>query len=127
MTPQKLFRRYRSGYRAGRMINGLGILSKLIGLILAFALADLGFQAAKLVEQYRPIALWIRDNLQLQVGDQQLILLGTGVVLGLIILFLFWLAGTFVSAVGQILKAILDTAVNTSPFLTPDDKQAIIP
>jgi hypothetical protein len=78
-------------------------------------------------EQFPPATQWVKDNMQLTLSDQQGILLLIGVVFGFIILFLFWLAGTIVSAVGQILKAILDTAVNTSPFLSPEEKQRIIP
>jgi hypothetical protein len=126
MTPQKLFKRYQNGYRVGKLINGLGIAATMIGLILGFALSDLGFQAAKVMDQNNPAAQWVRDNLQINILDQQVMLFGIGLVAGLILFFLFWLAGMFISAVGQILKALLDTAVNTSPLLSADEKGSII-
>jgi hypothetical protein len=109
------------------LINGLGITSKLIGFLLFASLTYLGYQVARAIEQFPPATQWVKDNMQLTLADQQGILLLTGVGFGFISMFLFWLAGTIVSAVGQILKAILDTAVNTSPFLTPEEKQRIIP
>ena len=126
MTPQKLSRRYRSGYRVGGLINGLGLISKAIGLLLGFALCYLGFEAAKLIEQNVRLAQWVSDHFQVSAPDQQALVLGGAVALAIVLLFLFWLVGTFVSAVGQILKAILDTAVNTSPFLSSHEKQHIV-
>jgi hypothetical protein len=68
----------------------------------------------------------VQAHLDLSIRDQQKLVLGIALALAVITLFLFWLLGTFVSAVGQILKAILDTAVNTSPFFSAEEKQNII-
>jgi hypothetical protein len=98
----------------------------MVGLVLGFALSYLGFQAANFIDQHRMAAQWVVDNLQISVTDQEAIVFGIGFVSGLILFFLFWLAGMFIAAIGQTLKALLDTAVNTSPLLSAEEKGSII-
>src|SRR5579863_6550654 len=117
MTNRKLARRYRSGYWAGKLINAIGILITFSGLILALALVGVTIRATEIMNQYHPAMVWVRDNLQIAISQQYEVVGGVGGALGLITFLLFWLMGTFVSAAAQILKAVLDTAVNTSPFL----------
>jgi hypothetical protein len=126
MTLQKLTRRYRSAYRVGRFVNELGILAKVGAAILFIAPTYLGIRAADAIRQYAPVTQWIKDNLQLTLSDQQAVLVAVGIVLGIICFVLLWLVGTIVSAAAQILRAVLDTAVNTSPFFTPEEKEKII-
>ena len=45
-----------------------------------------------------------------------------GIVIAASIATALYILGTLASAQGQILKATLDTAVNSSEFLTPSDK-----
>jgi DNA-directed RNA polymerase subunit RPC12/RpoP len=40
--------------------------------------------------------------------------------------FGFWIAGVFITAQGQLLRALLDTAVNTSPLFSNSDKERIM-
>jgi DNA-directed RNA polymerase subunit RPC12/RpoP len=40
--------------------------------------------------------------------------------------FGFWIVGVFITAQGQLLRALLDTAVNTSPFFSNTDKERIM-
>ena len=127
MTPRKLARRYRSAYRAAMLINGLGMICQVIGLILGAALLCVGVVGAQHIDGSALAVVWVRDTLGVSIRDQQQIVAYTGLILGAILLVLFWLVGTFVSAIGQMLKAILDTAVNTSPFLTTEEKQNLIP
>jgi hypothetical protein len=109
------------------LINGLGLICKTMGLIMGAALLYLGVMGAKHIEEVAPVVLWVRDNLNLSIRDQQGIVASAGLIFGGTLLLLLWVLGTFVSALGQILKAILDTAVNTSPFLTSEEKQNLIP
>lgn len=126
MTPQKLSRRYRSSYWVAKLINGLGLLCRLIGFVVAATLSYGGFAGARYHDQYKPAVIWVRDNMNLSIQNQRGIVVGCALVAAALILFLCWLVGTFVSAVGQMLKAVLDTAVNTSPFLSPEEKQNVI-
>jgi hypothetical protein len=38
----------------------------------------------------------------------------------------FWIAGIFITAHGQLLRALLDTAVNTSPLFSNSDKERMM-
>ena len=86
----QLMERYQNAYRAAGTACRLGTVSKVIGVI-----------AAALV--------WL--------GGVQNSLGAVAAGLGLLVIALFWIIGTLVSAVGENLKASLDTAVYTSTFL----------
>jgi hypothetical protein len=45
-----------------------------------------------------------------------------GLLIAGIIGLVFWIAGVLVTALGQFLRASVDTAVNTSPFLSDAEK-----
>jgi len=49
-----------------------------------------------------------------------------GALVGGIIWLITWVLGVFVSAQGQLLKANIDEAVNTSPFLVDDQRAKIM-
>jgi len=49
-----------------------------------------------------------------------------GVFVGGIVLLITWILGVFVSALGQLLKANIDVAVNSSPFLVDDQRAKIM-
>ena len=51
---------------------------------------------------------------------------GGGFLLGLIVAALFFVVGIIVAAQGQLLKATLDTALHSSPFLTDDLRASIM-
>ena len=53
------------------------------------------------------------------LGSRALI---AGLLLGGVVGFIFWIAGVLVTALGQFLRASVDTAVNTSPFLSDAEK-----
>ena len=49
-----------------------------------------------------------------------------GILAAVVVGVFFYLLGIFVSAQGQILSASLDSAVNSSPFLTQEQKARIM-
>lgn len=89
--------RYRDAYRVGTALVGLGDAIKIGGAVIAALIVVLGLSAGGVV------AL-------------------AGVVFGVIGGGLFWLFGVVVAAQGQILRATLDSAVASSPFLTNDER-----
>lgn len=97
--------RYRDAYWTARAINGTGQTIKVLGIALAVALALVGGAAA--------------SKLGAAFGFAALIL---GVVVGMPIHVL----GVIVAAQGQILKATLDSAVNSSPLLSKDEIREIM-
>ncbi len=127
MKPQQLSKRYRSGYNVSRMINGIGAFCQALGLILACILGAGGAYAAQYINQYTPPVVWVAQNLHLPIQYQLGIVIGVAAFAALITFLVLWLIGTVISAIAQVLKAILDTAVNTSPFLSTEEKAGIIP
>ena len=62
----------------------------------------------------------------LLAGSQSLLYTVGGAILGIIVAVPIFILGVLVSAQGQILKATLDTAVNSSQLLTKDEMQQIM-
>ena len=128
ITNQKLARRYRSAYWAGKLINALGIFIVLTGIILALLLAGLTIRTIDIVDQHPSTLDWVRDNLKIGISGRTVseIIASIGLVFTLLTFLVLWLVGTFVSAAAQRHKALIDTAVNTSPFLSIEEKQKVI-
>ena len=102
-----LMRRYRDAYLVARSTNGFGMLIKIIAVIVGVLLIVIG---AFLFNERR--------------GAEPLGL--AAIALGVVVGVLFYLLGILISAQGQILKASLDAAVNTSPFLTNTERATIM-
>jgi hypothetical protein len=121
-TVEALRKRYKNAYRVartqdviGRIIKSIGILLLVIGglMILLSFLAGLESSAPTpaLAEAWLPLAIqWMRGLAMMPISA------------GL----LLFISGVLVSAQGQILKANLDSAVNSSPFLADGEKALIM-
>lgn len=94
--------RYRDGYSNVQLIGRLGSIVKVAGVILALVLLLLSFIG--------------RVD-----GSWKMLAIG-GPILGIVVGGLLLILGVIVSAIGQILQAVLDTAVNTSPFMSDEQK-----
>ena len=109
-TTQVMMARYKDAYLQARAINGIGGTFKGIGIFLAFLLIIVGLIVTSKGRQ---------GDAVFAVG---VVLIGTGVIAGIFL----YLIGIVVSAQGQILKATLDSAVNSSPFLTNENRAKIM-
>jgi len=109
MTPEKLFERYRDGYLASNWIGRLGKAIELIG----FSFASVFFFGAYLV---------MHVHLNEAVAPWKNYAAFALVVLGAAITLVSYLIGTLISGMGQAVRAVVDTAVNTSPFLSTEQK-----
>jgi ABC-type polysaccharide/polyol phosphate export permease len=104
-----LVKRYKDAYLVARVTDGFGSFIKGIGLIAA--------------------GLFILIGLLTIVSGRDSSVFAAGIVIaifGVFVGILFYLLGVLVSAQGQILKASLDGAVNSSPFLSNDHKANIM-
>ncbi len=101
---ESILTRYQDGYRAAKLINGFGQACKVVGL----SLGGLIFLACASASSISNIAVVM------------------GLVLGSIVGFAGWAIGVMISAQGQIAKATLDTAVNSSPFLSNEERAKIM-
>lgn len=93
--------RYSDVYRVADAVTGAGSAIKVFGTLFALAVIALGIFG---------------------LSDFAIIFLVVGFIVGV----LFWGVGVFVSALGQILRTSVDTAVNTSPFLNNADKAYVM-
>jgi len=97
--------RYNDAYVAARVIVTVGGVVKACGIIIAFVLVIFAFASSK-----RGI--------------------GAGTFIWLIGAVVSWLSfyiwGVIISAQGQLLKASLDSAVNTSPFMNSEEKAHVM-
>jgi len=99
-------RRYRDAYLVASAVAAIGAAVKIAGIILGLLIIMGGFLTG------------------LQSGS---IVLGLfGVLIGAVAAIIIFVLGVFVSAQAQILKATLDSAVHSSPFLTKDDMAKVM-
>lgn len=103
-------RRYKDAYHVAGVIVGLGRVLKIIGIVVAI-LTLLGgivsFSAMPSVEGAGPL---------------KFMMLAYGIFGAVFAWLVFWIWGVVISAVGQLLRATLDGAVHTSPFLNDDQR-----
>lgn len=100
--------RYSDAYSVARTIDGFGDTIKAIGFVIGGFLAIVSVVMAN------------------DKGAFGLIIVVLGVAAGGTIATVLFLLGTLASAQGQILKATLDTAVNSSQFLSDPDRARIM-
>ena len=96
--------RYTDAYLIARSVTALGGIVKVIAIAIGGSIAVLGMMA----------------------GSQDWRFAFGGVVLAAIVGVPLYVLGVLVAAQGQILKATLDAAVNTSPLLTKDEMRRIM-
>jgi hypothetical protein len=101
---ENILTRYQDGYRVAKVINGFGETCKAVGMSLGGLIALGSIIAAS--------------------GSSLVVVIG--LVFGSIVGFVGWAIGVLISAQGQIVKATLDTAVNSSPFLSNEERAKIM-
>ena len=96
--------RYQDAYRAGSLTEGLGATCKVVGFLMGGVILLVSFAGGQLSGAF--------------------LVLGLGA--GALIAFVGWVLGVLVSAQGRMLKATLDTAVNSSPFLSNAERAEVM-
>jgi len=96
--------RYQDGYRLAKLTNGFGQTCKFVG-IGSGGLILLGCANTPSISSFAIVI---------------------GLVVGSIVGFVGWAIGVLISAQGQMVKATLDTAVNSSPFLSNEERAKIM-
>jgi hypothetical protein len=114
-TPARAVNRYHDGYQFTGTVIALGKICKWVGIgvgVLVYA-----SQFAMMANSFKEAAAR---------PDSPILPLIGGIVMPLVIASFYaligWLVGTTVSALGFMLQANLDTAVNSSPFLSEAEK-----
>lgn len=94
--------RYRDGYRVARFTTAMGTAVKILGVVLGVIIAALGL---------------LGSQAMFSSSEPETIFAVLSLLSGVVVFGVFFILGVAVSALGQQLKAALDSAVNTSPFL----------
>ena len=100
-------KRYRDAYLVASAVCGIGGIVKGLGIFVAVAIAIAGFIAGSNVQ----------GSLMIPVG---------GLILAAIAGIPIYVLGLIVAALGNLLLAVLDGAVHTSPFLTDPQKAQVL-
>ncbi len=106
----RLKSRYKDAYNVAQVIVGVGTAFKVLGILLGLAIVVTSLAGGS--------ASGSRDAAGIS--------LIAGIFLGAIVAGLFYVIGTIVSSQGQILRATLDSAVNTSPHIEASEKAEIM-
>jgi hypothetical protein len=105
-----LVKRYKDAYLVAKVTDGFGAFIKVIGIVAAVLLLLVGLSLAG----------------SGRAGDATFALGVVLITFGIIAGLWFYIVGVLVSANAQVLKAALDGAVNSSPFLTNEHRAKIM-
>lgn len=115
-------KRYADGYRVARALTGFGATLKMIGLLGGLGFGFLGLIIGQYAAtQARNSTFGLTEGAGLMMSS-----LVTFGIFGAIFALVFWIIGIWLSAQGQVLKAHLDSAVHSSPFLSDLDKAQVM-
>lgn len=112
VPPEWLIKRYRDAYRVAKVVVAIGAFAQLAGIIAGLLIAGAGFV---LTDGAGPREFRRHDG-------SEVVLQLAAVVAGAIVWMVFHIIGIITRAQGQILRASLDSAVHSSPFLNGDEK-----
>lgn len=104
-----LLDRYRESYRVAELATGLGTTVKALGWVVGALTLIYGVMASLYV-----------------FGPLRYVFAFGGFIAAALVVLAFYVLGTVVAAVGETLRATADTAVNTSPFLSNEQKAYVM-
>jgi hypothetical protein len=103
----KIMKRYNDAYLVARTTIGIAGTIKTLGFVFGGTIALIGLS----------VGSQGHGNHIFQYG---------GLILGTVIAIPLYVLGVLIAAKGQVLKATLDEAVHTSPFLTNDQRASVM-
>ncbi len=106
-TTNRAVTRYKDAYLVARAVTAIGKSVKYMGVMLGLIVIAVGYY----------VGTQMGGGLMYSVG---------GAVAGVVISIPLYLLGILVSSQGQVLKASLDVAVHTSPFLEAEQKARVM-
>lgn len=99
---EKVLHRYTDAYRVAGVIDGVGALVKILGIVAAAVVVLVGYGVTSTINSSGPVL--------------------ASLPVALVTWLLLWALAVPVSAQGKMLKASIDEAVNTSPFLVDEQR-----
>lgn len=118
----RAMKRYWSAYLVARTTTGIGRVTKIFAFVSGITVAVIGLYVG---QQGYGFPNPIFQYGELIVGAKLIFQVG-GLVVGVVVMIPLYILGVLVAARGQMLKASLDEAVHTSPFLTDDQRAAVM-
>jgi hypothetical protein len=122
-------KRYLDLYRTARLLIGLGTSVKTVGIVLGaivfFFWLIVGFLTFLQTQPTSPFGPSSGTQSAAQAVSFFVCLI-IGIVFGALVGGLFFLLGVLISAQGQLLLAHADSAVHTSPFLSNEERAAVM-
>lgn len=109
----KAISRYQEGYRLARTISGLSPLCKGIGLLTGVFVVIFGLMGSETVMRPNPSMVGMAS-----LESQHRVYILSVIFFGALVAMIGWVIGIVLDGYGHQLKATLDTAVNSSPFLS---------
>lgn len=106
-----IIHRYRDGYLVAKATIRFATLIKILGWIAAITTW---------------IAALVIGSEQIGGAEDKAVVIFSGLIFGTIQLLMVYVFGVLLAAVGQVLRATLDTAVYSSPFLTESEKASSV-
>jgi hypothetical protein len=113
-------KRYTDSYRAAKFQTGIGTIVKIASIAVGVLIALVAVIAASSIPIQQPGFFGPTVSIVAPLVQ------GLGVLGGAVIAGIGFLFGVMISAQGQLLKASLDAAVNTSPFLANEDRAEVM-
>jgi hypothetical protein len=126
-SPSPFVNRYLDLYRAARLLVGLGITVKIVGVVAAIVIFLFWFIVGAAAASQTPSSSPFGPSPATQSAAQTVtffVCVVIGAVFGALVGGLFFLLGVLISAQGQLLMAHADSAVHTSPFLSNEERAA---
>ena len=117
----KAFSRYEEGYRLARTIRGLSPFCKGFGLLAGLFAVIFGLMGSETVMRPNPAMVGMAS---LQSQHQVYIL--SVIFFGALVAMIGWIGGIVLDGYGQHLKATVDAAVNSSPFLSNTQRAQVM-
>jgi hypothetical protein len=115
-------KRYWSAYLVARTTAGIGCAIKIFAFVSGITVAVVGLYVGQ--QGYgSPNSIFQFGGLV--VAPNPIFQFG-GLVVGVVVVIPLYILGVLVAARGQMLKASLDEAVHTSPFLTDEQRAAVM-
>jgi hypothetical protein len=105
--------RYQDGYKIARTISGLSQICKAVGLLAGLFVILFGVMGSATVMRPNPSMVGLASE-----AMQHNIYLISVIFFGALVALCGWMIGVLMAGYGQQLKATLDAAVNSSPFLS---------
>jgi hypothetical protein len=105
--------RYNNAYRKAKLICAIGMIVKIIGGLISLFFGIYGYLFGFILTSPR--------TLYSSHGESPWPIIIGIITAGIVFLF-FYIIGTLIAAVGELIKAQLDSAVNSSPFLNDNER-----